>query len=944
MKKTLLLLLWLSIISTLNGQVEPVQIPDDLPGSKTYTFLGEEEKMGLSSSVFYLNDPENTYDPQNILQPETQLLFQRMDSTPALLPQGTHWFRLDIIGNPRPFQEYILEYPRHYSSLNVYQIEGDTLRLFDMVGYDVEPDSGHFRLSRFDARIILDSGEQKKFLFQGVQPHQPKVAGHFSFALFPLRHKLQVNRWKTILITTIRVLALTVLFYHLLLYFRLERNRIYYLYFVILAIPPITHGQLDIGVFHFIEEWLWEKGLAAVGPWGGIEFVIFHAFTLFGVRGLLDLPEFLPRMNRIFLLLIFLILLDPFIQVILGSAWSLPFFDINQPYRNLLFLMTISAMVIACWLRWRQGSKAGFWIFLGLSIMSFNTIFQGFIFGEGRPMPALVFSFFTLLALLTSASLAVSERHRELEMEHNTNLLNRRLAVAEADQLRELDEAKSRLYTNLTHEFRTPLTAILGVADQIKGYEKERSLIRRNGKNLLRLINQMLEMARIESGKASLEIQQSDILPFLHYVTDSFHSLALSKKISLSFFSPEEQIVMDYDREKVRQILSNLISNAIKFTPEYGEVQVAAQKMDQKLRLSVRDTGKGISREDLPGIFGRFRQADDSHTRKGEGTGIGLALVKEWVKLMEGDIQVKSQLKKGSEFIVSLPIRNQGPMEEWTEKAPETEPREEATAASIAPPVSAKGSAPLLLIIEDNQDVVYYLQSLLQEEYRLIVARNGAEGVELAIETVPDIIISDVMMPEKDGFEVCRELKQDEHTSHIPIILLTAKGDMASKKEGLQTGADAYLAKPFDREELFIRLQKLIEIRQKLKEKYQNVSLANVPDTVIENDPELQFLQKLEGVLQENLDNEDFRIYPHLCRAMLMSRPQLYRKIRALKDRSPSEYLRLFRLREARRLLQQTDEKVGDIAAKTGFRDPSYFTKAYTSEFGETPSETRNSK
>ncbi|MCB9288986.1 MAG: response regulator [Lewinellaceae bacterium] len=606
--------------------------------------------------------------------------------------------------------------------------------------------------------------------------------------------------------------------------------------------------------------------------------------------------------------------------------------------------MTISAIAIAGWLRWRQGSKAGFWIFLGLSIMSFNTIFQGFIFGEDRPMPALVFSFFTLLALLTSASLAVSERHRELEMEHNANLLNRRLAVAEANQLRELDELKSRLYTNLTHEFRTPLTVILGLADQIKGYEKEKSLIRRNGKNLLRLINQMLEMSRIESGKASLEIQQSDILPFLHYVTDSFHSLALSKKISLSFFSPEERIVMDYDREKVRQILSNLIANAIKFTPEYGEVQVAVQKADQKLRLSVRDSGIGISREDLPGIFGRFRQADDSSIRKGEGTGIGLALVKELVKLMEGDIEVKSQLKKGSEFIVSLPIRNQGPLEEWKEETLETEPRDEATAADITPPVSARGSSPLLLIIEDNQDVVYYLQSLLQEEYRLLVAQNGAEGVELAIETVPDIIISDVMMPEKDGFEVCHELKQDEHTSHIPIILLTAKSDMASKKEGLQTGADAYLAKPFDREELFIRLQMLIEIRQKLKEKYQNVSLGSVPDTEIRNNPELQFLQKLEGVLQENLDNEDFRVYPHLCRAMLMSRPQLYRKIKALKDMSPSDYLRLYRLREARQLLLQTDEKVGDIAAKTGFRDPSYFTKAYTSEFGETPSETRNKK
>ncbi len=940
MRIACILIAGIAFCTSLRGKVEPLAIPEDFPDKKHYTLLSGEKKINLSETVFYLNDAHNAYSPGDMLRAEAPQ-FQRIGSSPELLPGGTHWFRLTLAGTQDELQEYILAYPRHYSELKVYEVRGDSLTLFDRVGYDVREERTHFRIGRFDARIVFGPGAQKEFLFQGIAPHPPKVAGHFSFSLFPLWHKIEYEWWRTLLIITIRVLALTVLFYHLLLYFRLERNRIYYLYFVILAIPPITHGQLDIGVFHYFEKWLWESNLAAVGPWGGMEFVIFHAFSLFGVRGLLDLPEFLPRVNRVYLLLIFLILLDPFFQMVLGSAWSLPFFDVNQPYRNLLFLMTISAMVVAGWLRWRQGSKAGFWIFLGLSVMSFNTLFQGFIFGEGRPMPALVFSFFTLLALLTAASLAVSERHRELEMEHNENLLNRRLAVAEAKQLRELDAVKSRLYTNLTHEFRTPLTVILGLADQLKGYEQERSLIRRNGKNLLRLINQMLDMSSIESGKARLDLQQSDILPFLHYITDSFHSLALSKRISLAFFSPDDRIVMDYDREKVRQVLSNLIANAIKFTPEYGEVKVVAQLRGQKLRLSVRDTGIGISKEDLPHIFDRFRQADDSRSRSGEGTGIGLALVKEWVKLMEGTIDVKSQLKKGSEFVVRLPVRNQEPIEAWNDKAPETPTVGEMTALGSATALPAKESMPLVLIIEDNQDVVHYLQSILREAYRLLVAQNGIEGVELAVETVPDIIISDVMMPEKDGFEVCRELKQDEHTSHIPIILLTAKGDLASKKEGLQTGADAYLAKPFDREELLIRLQKLIETQQRLKEKYQKVSLANVPEAEIKNDPELQFLQKLEGVLRDNLGNEDFRIHPHLCRAMLMSRPQLYRKVRALKDRSPSEYLRYFRLQHAHQMLIETKEKVGDIASKTGFRDPSYFTKVYTAEFGETPGETR---
>lgn len=942
MKTILSIFIGVSFLGALIGQVEPVKIPNGFPEGKTYHFLGEEQKLDLSSSVFYLMDSQNTYDPEKVLSPEVQSQFQRIENENTLdfSPQGTHWFRLDLTGNQQPFQEYLLEYPKHYSRLNIYQIEADSLRLFDTVGYDVEPDSTHFRLSRFNARIVFNAGEQKKFLFQGIQPRSPKVADHYSVILYPLSSRIQFNKQKAILITTIRVIALTVLFYHLLLYFRLERNRIYYLYFVILAIPSITHGQLDIGAFHYIEEWLWEKDWAAAGPWSGIEFVIFTSFILWSTRGLLDLPEFLPRMNRIFLLIILLILLDPLFQLILGSSWSLPFFDVNQPYRNLLFLAGMTCIIIAGWLRWRQGSKAGFWIFLGLSIMIFNTIFQGFIYGEERPMVSLVFSFFTLLTLLTAASLAVSERHRELEREHSENLLNRRLAVAEARQLRELNDTKSRLYTNLTHEFRTPLTVILGLTDQIKDHEQERNLIRRNGKNLLRLINQMLEMSKFESGQASLDIQQSDILPFLHYITNSFRSLALSKNITLSFFSPEEMILMDYDREKLRQVLSNLITNAIKFTPEYGEVKIVARKIDQQLQLSVIDTGIGISKEDLPKVFDRFHQLDDSISRKGEGTGIGLALVKELVKLMEGHIEVSSQLKKGSEFVVALPIRNQGLLKEWS--IPETgHPLETTSPAPTTTPTLATESAPLLLIIEDNQDLIYYLQSLLRTKYRLLVAQNGIEGVELAIETLPDIIICDVMMPGKDGLEVCNELKKDEHTSHIPIVLLTARGDVVSKREGLQTGADAYLAKPFDEQELFIRLQKLIEIRQELKEKYQNVNLEGMPVKTIEKDPELQFLKKLEGVFQENLGNEDFRIYPHLCQAMLMSRPQLYRKIKALKDKSPSEYLRFFRLREANRLLIRTDMKVGDIASRTGFRDSSYFAKAYTAQFGETPTDTR---
>lgn len=522
--------------------------------------------------------------------------------------------------------------------------------------------------------------------------------------------------------------------------------------------------------------------------------------------------------------------------------------------------------------------------------------------------------------------------------------------------LQDLDNFKTRLYTNITHEFRTPLTVILGMTKLVKEKPQEWlaegvDTITRNGKQLLDLVNQMLDLSRLESGSMPLHLQQGNIIHFLSYLAQSFQSFAASKNIQLHFTSEVNECIMDFDADKLTKVVSNLISNAVKYTPESGHIklEVRSTRYDTSnvfrashLEFIVTDTGTGIPEAQLPFIFDRFYQVDDSQTRKGEGTGIGLALTKEFVQLMQGTISVESQLDKGTTFTLSLPIkRTASSLVDSAFAAAQP-----VVDLSVAPEYIVENDAatdlPLALIIEDNQDVVQYLSACLKNQYQLEVAFDGAAGIKKAITIVPDIIISDVMMPEKDGFKVCATLKHDIRTSHIPIILLTAKADKASRIEGLEHGADVYLEKPFEKEELEVRLRKLIELRAHLRQKYQ---LADLEEVTPEKEPdqELLFLKQLHSVILENIANEDFRVEPDLCRAMTMSRPQLYRKIKALKDQSPSEYVRSIRMQQARHLLLHTDFHIGDIAQQVGFKEHSYFTQVYHATFGETPLETRNS-
>ncbi|NOX84868.1 MAG: response regulator [Chlorobi bacterium] len=532
------------------------------------------------------------------------------------------------------------------------------------------------------------------------------------------------------------------------------------------------------------------------------------------------------------------------------------------------------------------------------------------------------------------------------------NFISQRVEIEqkEAMRLKEMDELKTKLYTNITHEFRTPLTVILGMVELIrnqpgKWLRKGTLKVENNSKLLLKLVDQMLELSKLEAGEMPVTYVQGDIIFFMKQLVEMFRSLADKKKITLRYLPETNRFVMDYDPEKLMQIVSNLISNAIKYTGHGGKIDVivrTTQTPSQRLEIKVKDNGTGISEDLLPHIFDRFVRIENDKKPSGRepGSGLGLAITRELIHLLDGTINVESVYGKGTEFIISLPVTHNAAFETTTDFL-ETEGMIHGLVPfsddkAILSEKIAPNDKPLLLIVEDNVDVVDYLVALLEKDYSIRVAANGKEGWERALDLMPDIIVSDIMMPEMDGIELLDKIKNDFHTSHIPVVILTAKADIVSRLTGLKKGADVYLSKPFNKKELVIQLEKLIKLRKKLQERYANPGMqigAENKEYKIED----SFVRKVRNFMLENLHQEEFNI-KKLCYTVAMSRTQLYRKFKFLTNRTLFEYLQSLRLHRAKELLMTTDIPVSEAAWLTGFKNISHFSKVFTREFGVNPS------
>lgn len=504
----------------------------------------------------------------------------------------------------------------------------------------------------------------------------------------------------------------------------------------------------------------------------------------------------------------------------------------------------------------------------------------------------------------------------------------------------EMDQMKSRFFANISHEFRTPLTLMLTPLErrieqaQTQHDKEEWLMIQKNGNRLLSLVNQLLDLSKIEAGKMALQLELIELAEWMKPLVGQFASIAESRNINFQA-SLQPDFYWAIDREKMEQVILNLLSNAFKFTPNGGTIDVSLVRQQSLAHITILDSGIGIPAEQVPHVFDRFYQVDDSHLREYEGTGIGLALARELVGLHGGTITVSSEHGKGSSFNVTLPDHADVKRVSKQEPSP-TQPV--ADVNSLEPELEELESdaRACVLIVEDNSDLRKYIATELGKTYRILSATHGLEGLEKA-QQIPDLIISDLMMPKMDGLELCRQIKTEEKTSHIPVILLTAKVDQQVKTEGLQTGADDYIAKPFHLTELLVRVQNLIESRKRLRRLF-SAQISLRPSDIQGQSMDDRFIKKVLEAIESNISNSGFGVEP-LANAVAMSSVQVYRKLKAITGKTPNEVIREVRLERAATMLQQRLGTVAEIAYQVGFNNLSYFSKCFKIKFGSSPSD-----
>jgi len=590
-------------------------------------------------------------------------------------------------------------------------------------------------------------------------------------------------------------------------------------------------------------------------------------------------------------------------------------------------------------------------------------------------------AFFMVALIVKWRSAALVQKNQRLEriIKERTRLINQTNAQLQqktlqleeqSEKLKELDKAKSRFFANISHEFRTPLTLIMGPLDQVRADSKDPEVHKRVGlayrgaQRLLGLINQLLDLSKFESGKMKLRAVRTDLVLFLKGILEPFEAAARRHGLELDVSTAEESVLLYFDPEKLEKVVGNLLSNAFKFTPRGGRISVSVGRSpggDEEgyVNISVKDTGRGIPEEHLEHIFDRFYQADTTEEHHHKGSGIGLALVKELVDLHHGELTVQSCVgeNSGSEFIITLPLgrahlspgevaenRDLPPVPPGQTEIPSLFPVETEDAADTPgetetgePGEEERPARHIILVVEDNADLRHYIRSSLEPGYDVIEAKDGGEGIEKAKAVIPDLIISDIMMPGVDGYELCRSVKSDVSTCHIPVILLTARASEESIVEGLETGADDYVTKPFNTRVLRARISNLIELRRQLQLSL-NREMVLQPARMTVSAMDREFLNDLQAVLEKNLSDPDFNV-EELSRRLYMSRTTVYRKIQALSGETPTDFIRYFRLKRAAQLLKSNFGSVTEVAFEVGFNSRAYFTKCFKEKFNQLPSE-----
>ena len=536
--------------------------------------------------------------------------------------------------------------------------------------------------------------------------------------------------------------------------------------------------------------------------------------------------------------------------------------------------------------------------------------------------------------------------------------------------IQEISETKVRLFANISHELRTPLTLIVGPLNKVlesslldKNLVRPLSLVNKNTHRLLRLVNQVLDFRKMEAGQLKLKPKKGDIIDLLREEVSVFEEAASVKNIELGFQSYMEKLCMWFDPDKIEKITFNILSNALKYTPADGKISVKVSsreaskirsvdvgnrysvKFSKWLRIEISDTGVGIPKRNLKKIFDRFYQAEDNIKAAVGGTGIGLSIVKEMVKIHHGKIEVDSIEGSHTIFTIEIPLLEQTSIDGYTDKLdfesgeyirnryPDSGVDEAET--ETAEPVSEQKDKSKVLIVEDNHEMRQYLKEELESDYCIYEAVNGKDGFEVAIEKNPDLILSDIMMPLMDGIEFCTKIKTDERTSHIAVILLTARSSEEYKIEGLETGADDYLSKPVSRDELRLRIINILESRRKFREKFGQ-SLQLEPSSIQITSVDQSFIERAIKIIEENISDPDFGV-ERFSKLVGISRVGLYNKLKSLTGHSVQEFIFRIKLKRAAQLLKESGMSVSEITYEVGFKDPSHFSKLFKKQFGMSP-------
>lgn len=521
--------------------------------------------------------------------------------------------------------------------------------------------------------------------------------------------------------------------------------------------------------------------------------------------------------------------------------------------------------------------------------------------------------------------------------------------------LKKIEEARTDFFTNLTHEFRTPLTVIQGLNRQLQYRkdltDKERSkfmlAIERQSENLLKLVNQLLDIAKLKSGSDRVKWERGDIISYFRMTAETFKLFAEEKNVQLTFYTEIAAQEMDFVPFYMDKIISNLLSNAIKHTQNGEKIDfiVTKGKGSETIVVRIADNGEGIHKEELGRIFELFYQSPNAKNQS--GTGIGLAFTKMLIEKMNGKIEVESELNKGSVFIVTLPLKNKKLTDipilenistikkDW--EIPLTDEDEDVTDEYIEK--NKNIGKPIVLVVEDNKDVSLFIKSLLENQYQVVTARNGQEGYELAKQYIPDILITDLMMPIKDGYQLSKEIKETPLLNHIPIIMLTAKVSEQDRLEGLRCGIEAYIQKPFRTEELLLRIENILENRKILKDKYlAMLESSSSPDSRLNTDENLKFLQKIMDIINSEMSTPGFSP-TFIADKMAISTSQLNRKLNQIAGVSTSSYILQIKLVKAKKMLHDPLISLSEVSDVCGFYDLSYFSRTFKKEFGITPSQ-----